>query len=51
MSKEHTTVSYSSFYSIILSNLDLRFQVYTFITQKAAELFTSRLDIYQDSNI
>ena len=51
ISKEYITVSYSSFYSIISFKLDLRSWVCAFITQKSAELFTSKLDIYQDSNI
>ena len=33
------------------SESDLRLRVYAFITWKSAELFTSRLNIYQDSNI
>ena len=51
MSREYITVLHLSFYSIISSELDLRSQVYAFIAWKSAELFTSKLDIYQDSNI
>ena len=51
MSREYTTVLYSSFHSIILSESDLRSQVCAFITQKSTELFTLTLDIYQNSNI
>ena len=46
-----TTVLYSSFYSITSSESDLESWVYAFIVQKSAELFTSRLNIYQNSDI
>ena len=46
MFREYTIVSCLSFYKIILSESDLRPQVYAFIAQKSAELFTSSLDIY-----
>ena len=51
MSREHTTVSHSSFYNIISSKSGLRSRVCAFIAWKSAELFTSRLDICQDSDI
>ena len=51
MSREHMIVSHLSFYNTILSESGLRPQVCAFIAWKSAELFTSRLDICQDSNI
>ena len=49
--KEYTIVSHSSFQSIMSSESGLRSRVCAFIAWKSAELFTSRLDLCQDSNI
>ena len=51
MFREHITVLHLSFYNIIYSKSGLRSQVYAFIAQKSAELFTSRLDLCQDADI